>query len=316
MSIITLSKATIEEEIPLMQIFEEAKPSFQQIEGRDPLPPLISTNDWIPEVPHAACHCLSIYYARKIIGYLWVFDDSPTSFYVFHFYLKESYRGLGLARLAMRELERNYDPQKLATAELVVSTKNVAGLKFWTAIGFDRIMHVYETDTLGSKAVEWKLQKQINPAEKERVHLLPVTQANASLGEKLQVNQAQKDANFVLSVPEAILAANECPFAKAYFICLDNQVIGYTAFVFDETIPEQDKRNWLWQFMIDENYQKQGYAKKALTLIIEAFRQKAVAVITLSTKPENATALELYRKFGFHETGEVNGEELILQKRL
>lgn len=70
MSIITLSKATIEEEIPLMQIFEEAKPSFQQIAGRDPLPPLISTNDWIPEVPHAACHCLSIYYARKIIGYL------------------------------------------------------------------------------------------------------------------------------------------------------------------------------------------------------------------------------------------------------
>lgn len=143
-----------------------------------------------------------------------------------------------------------------------------------------------------------------------------MTQANAFLGEKLQVNQAQKDANFVLSVPEAILAANECTFAKAYFICLDNQVIGYTAFVFDETIPEQDKRNWLWQFMIDQNYQKQGHAKKALTLVIEAFRQKAVAVITLSTKPENATALALYRKFGFHETGEVNGEELILQKRL
>ena len=36
-----------------------------------------------------------------------------------------------------------------------------------------------------------------------------MTQANAFLGEKLQVNQAQKDANFVLSVPEAILAANE-----------------------------------------------------------------------------------------------------------
>ena len=68
--------------------------------------------------------------------------------------------------------------------------------------------------------------------------------------------------------------------------------------------------------MIDENYQKQGYAKKALTLIIEAFRQKAVAVITLSTKPENTTTLALYRKFGFHETGEVNGEEIILQKRL
>lgn len=316
MPIVTLSKATEKEKESLMQIFEEAKPYFQQVEGRDPLPPLININDWIPAVPRAACHCLSIYYAKQIIGYLWVYDGSPTSFYVLHFYVKEDSRGLGLARLAMHELEKRADAQTLTTAELVVSTKNVAGLKFWTAIGFNRIIQVHEADTIGSNAVELALQKQINPSEKERVYLLPVTQANAFLGEHLQVSPAQKEAKLVLSVPEAIQAANDLPVANPYFICSGNQVVGYTALVFDESIPEVDKRYWLWQLMVDAKEQSKGYAKAALALIIEQFRQKEVAIITLSTKPENTSALALYEKFGFHQTGEMNDEECILQKHL
>lgn len=87
--------------------------------------------------------------------------------------------------------------------------------------------------------------------------------------------------------------------------------------VFDEKIPEKDKRYWLWQLMIDEKYQQKGYARKALSLIIEKyFRRANVEVITLSTKSSNFKALRLYKSFGFQETGEMNGDEVILQKYL
>lgn len=69
--------------------------------------------------------------------------------------------------------------------------------------------------------------------------------------------------------------------------------------------------------MINQNHQAKGYASKALVLIIDYMFQNAKEkVITLSTKPDNEPALQLYKKFGFIETGEQNGNKIILQKYL
>lgn len=149
----------------------------------------------------------------------------------------------------------------------------------------------------------------------EKISLLIVNELNVFLGGNLQSTSEQIKKNLTLSVPEAITESLKNPFAEAYFICLNDNVIGYTAVVFDETIPEHDKHNWLWQFMIDKNYQGHGYASKALMLIIEhMFNNATEKIITLSTKPDNEIAIKLYKKFGFFETGEKNGDEVILQK--
>lgn len=151
----------------------------------------------------------------------------------------------------------------------------------------------------------------------ERISLLPVNPANAFLGNHLESTAEQIANHLTLAVPEAIKEAFNLTFSEPYFICCHNEVIGYTALVFDEEIPEADKRYWLWQLMIDKRYQGKGCASKALEQIIENhFKKKRVQVITLSTKPENAPALQLYKKFGFNETGEWNEEEIILQKHL
>ena len=316
MNLIRLAIANQAEKEQLNQIFEETKPHFQRVEGRDPLPPLIDIQTVIPGIPPEKCHCLSIYYLKQIIGYLWVFEDSPTNFYLFHFAIREKYRGLGLAGLAMNELEKNYGQKNYQTAELFVSGANYLGLKFWTTLGFTKILNVYPPEDLGTASVELELQKQLAPSSVDHVHLLPVTEANAFLGATLQATSEQIDAELILSVPDALKAAAEIPFAQAYFIRLNNTVIGYTALVFDETIPEPDKRYWLWQLMIDKNYQNKGYAAKALALIEQQFKKAGVPVITLSTKPDNANALHLYQRFGFQATGEQNDAEIILQKYL
>jgi hypothetical protein len=45
-------------------------------------------------------------------------------------------------------------------------------------------------------------------------------------------------------------------------------------------------------------------------------RGRGVATIRLSVVPENAQALELDRRNGFAETGEIDGGEFLMERRL
>ena len=314
MSLITLNPSVSLEKNNLNHIFEEAKPYFNKVEGRDPLPPLENIESIIPELYNDDCHCLSIFYLNTIIGYLWVFEDSPSSMYILHFYISKKYRNCGFGKLAIKELENRYAEKQLEKAELVVSANNYVGLKFWKSTGFDKIISIYHVDQLGTNSVEIELQKQFTNDPEEWIHLLPVNEKNSFLGNKVVVTSEQIHSNLVLSIPEAIQSAFVTEYAEPYFICLNNEVIGYAALVFDQTIPNEEDRYWLWQFTIDKSYQNKGYGTKALEIIVEQFRSKSVPVITLSTKSDNDNALRLYKKFGFTLNGETNGDEVILKK--
>ena len=314
MCLITLKHSVAVEKNDLNLIFEEAKPYFHKVEGRDPLPPLINIESVIPELSNDDCHCLSIIYLNTIIGYVWVFDDSLSSIYILHFYISEKYRKCGFGKLAIKELEKFFAEKQLEKAEIVVSANNYVGLKFWKSRGFDKIVYIYNVDQVGTNSIEIELQKQFTNEPEEWIHLLPVNEKNSFLGNKVVVTSEQMRSNLVLSIPEAIQAAFGNEFSEPYFICLNNEVIGYTALVFDQTIPNEEYRYWLWQFTIDKGYQNKGYGTKALKIIIERFKNRAIPIITLSTKPNNENALHLYKKFGFTLTGETNGDEVILKK--
>lgn len=66
--------------------------------------------------------------------------------------------------------------------------------------------------------------------------------------------------------------------------------------------------------MIDKNYQNKGYGKEAVRLALEfikTFPCGKAEYCWLSYEPENQIASQLYHSFGFIETGETDGEELI-----
>lgn len=314
MSLITLKPSTAVEKNALNGIFEEAKPHFNNVEGRDPISPLENIESIIPELSNDVCHYLSIFYLNTIIGYLWVFEDYPSSMYILHFYISKRYRNCGFGKLAIRELENLYAEKQLKKAELVVSTNNYVGLKFWKSTGFDKIINIYNVNQIETNSVEIELQKKLTNEPEDWIHLLPVNEKNSFLGNNVVVTSEQIHSNLVLSIPEAIQSAFVTEYAEPYFICLNNEVIGYAALVFDQTIPNEEDRYWLWQFTIDKSYQNKGYGTKALEIIVEHFRSKSVPVITLSTKSDNDNALRLYKKFGFTLTGETNGDEVILKK--
>ena len=90
-------------------------------------------------------------------------------------------------------------------------------------------------------------------------------------------------------------------------------MVGFTMFAFDENYGDQNDRYWLWRFMIDEELQGNGYGTAALQVIIQYFKDHGANNIRLSTKESNINALTMYRKAGFHDTGEINDEEIVLQ---
>ncbi len=70
----------------------------------------------------------------------------------------------------------------------------------------------------------------------------------------------------------------------------------------------------LWQLMTGKDFQNKGYGKQAVEkalAYIRTFPCGKAKYCWLSYEPENAAARHLYASFGFKETGDKDGEEII-----
>ena len=125
---------------------------------------------------------------------------------------------------------------------------------------------------------------------------------------------AEEQAQFIASNQKSLREAGKDPsVARPFAIYSGNEMVGFTMFAFDEGCEDPSGRYWLWRFMIDKTLQGKGYGGAALQTIICYFREHGADSIRLSTKESNTAAISLYRKFGFRENGERNGEEIVLQ---
>ena len=129
---------------------------------------------------------------------------------------------------------------------------------------------------------------------------------------KLKVTGNQKQ--YIASNEDSWKAAKENEkVARPFALYCDGKMVGLTMFAFDEDYEDPDDRYWLWRLMIDESLQGKGYGTAALKVIIRYFKDHGANNIRLSTKESNTSALSMYRKAGFRDTGEMNDEEIVLQ---
>ena len=141
-----------------------------------------------------------------------------------------------------------------------------------------------------------------------------IDSTNKDAIESLDVSDFQKQ--YIASNKKSLETAAEEEYreiARPFAICADGNIIGFTMFAFDLASDNPKDRYWLWRFMIDENWQGKGYGSAALEKIISYFKDHGADHILLSTKETNTAALSLYRKYRFAETGEMNGEEIVLR---
>ena len=144
---------------------------------------------------------------------------------------------------------------------------------------------------------------------------------------KLKVSESQK--NFVASNDVSIIEAYTAITANGYafpFGIFDGETpVGFLMIGFDvdddwDDAPDIAYGNYnLWRLMIDESYQQNGFGKEAVRLALEfikSFPCGEAEYCWLSYEPDNMVASRLYGSFGFVETGELDGEEMIAVLKL
>jgi diamine N-acetyltransferase len=84
----------------------------------------------------------------------------------------------------------------------------------------------------------------------------------------------------------------------------DEALVGYAMYGINIDV-RIEVEVWLDRFMIDRHFQRKGYAKRFIPLLLETIKQEyKTDTIFLSIIPANTLAKELYESFGFVLTGE------------
>ena len=144
-----------------------------------------------------------------------------------------------------------------------------------------------------------------------------IDDTNKDAVELLEVSDSQKQ--YIASNKDSLETAAKEEYreiARPFAIYVGGNMVGFTMFAFELTSSDPDDRYWLWRFMIDKNSQRNGYGSAALKKIIDYFKCHGADHILLSTKESNASALSLYHKYQFAETGEMNDDEIVLRLNL
>jgi diamine N-acetyltransferase len=149
-----------------------------------------------------------------------------------------------------------------------------------------------------------------------RVELREVTPANRSEIEALAVTSAQE--TFVASVAESLVEAaatpDACPWYRAIYA--DGTPVGFV--MISDNIPmgrpEYVGPYFLWRLLIDARYQRLGYGRAALDLIVAYVRTRPNSDrLFCSHVPGEAGPLGFYLKYGFVLTDDVHDGEPILE---
>lgn len=125
----------------------------------------------------------------------------------------------------------------------------------------------------------------------------------------VNLETSEEQSDFVLNNTFSILQSHYDDRNYPIAIYNDNIIVGFMMYLYDEDFEAYRLR----RFMIDKDYQGQGYGKMALLELKKIIKDKYNGnKLYTSVKPYNNIAKKLYKKVGFRETGEMRWKEDIL----
>jgi len=248
---------------------------------------------------------------KELIGTALIYYETEVEGWEIAYNLGKKYWGLGYATEAMKKV-LIFARKQLELSEIVgrYAKENPASANVMNKLGFKYEKDIpYECNngTIQREGIQCRLV-----FEATKIELRNIDDTNIENVIRLEVADDQKQyiSSNQVSLQDAL---DNKEVARPFAIYADGKLVGFTMFAFDLEFEDPNDRYWLWRFMIDKNLQGKGYGSAALKMIIEYFRNYGAGYIKLSTKETNKVALSLYRKFGFKENGEMNGEEMVLQ---
>lgn len=120
------------------------------------------------------------------------------------------------------------------------------------------------------------------------------------------------DQRFVASNLKSLAQASFHPEGVPRAIYVEGRMVGFLMYIVDRGSGEL----YLWRFMIDMDHQGKGYGSAALALLERIARaEPGIVRMKLSTNPDNANGIRVYRRFGFVDTGILDeGEEVFVKE--
>lgn len=161
--------------------------------------------------------------------------------------------------------------------------------------------------------------------QEKQIHLEKVTYENVGEIVKLHVSEEQKNyvASNDWSLIHAYLSLAEGTPVYPFGIYCGETLVGFIMISYDNDWTGYEREAWLnsedyafykdkpyyyiWRFMIDQQYQRQGYGREAMKRAIEFIRTfpcGEAEYCVLSYEPENEVAKSLYASMGFAELNE------------
>ncbi len=150
------------------------------------------------------------------------------------------------------------------------------------------------------------------PSANSNITLREITKDTVRQIVKLKVNPDQESyvASNGMSIAEAHYSPDVAWFRAVY---ADDTPVGFVMLSDDASKPEY----YLWRFMIDARFQRQGIGEKALVLVIDYVRTRPGAkALATSVVPGPQCPGPFYEKIGFVFTGEVEDDELVMKLEL
>lgn len=125
---------------------------------------------------------------------------------------------------------------------------------------------------------------------------------------QLEVSEAQK--GFVTNNAVSIAQAHFSKHAWFRAIYADDTPVGFVMLYLDK----ENSIYEVWRFMVDQNHQGKGYARHAMSQLIQYVQALPGAKeLYLSYIPGEGNALPFYRKMDFEETGEWADNEKVMK---
>ncbi|REB05193.1 GNAT family N-acetyltransferase [Sporosarcina sp. BI001-red] len=131
--------------------------------------------------------------------------------------------------------------------------------------------------------------------------------------ELLSLRVAEDQLGFIEPIEECLLDAEKWTEFRPVGLYVDNVPVGFA--MYGSLRDSQGGTNlWIDRMLIDERYQRRGYGRRFMELLIErVLKEYGEQPIYLSVYAENQGALRLYEMLGFVLIGEydADGEEIM-----
>lgn len=146
---------------------------------------------------------------------------------------------------------------------------------------------------------------------KPTITLRELTKGNYESVLRLKVKESQ--TCFVATNTESIAEAHFEPAAWFRGIFADDTAVG---FVMLADKPEETEYH-LWRYMIGDEFQRLGYGRDALQLVIAHVRTRPGATeFLLSFVDGKGSPEAFYASLGFERTGDMDGDETVMRLTL